>query len=279
MPPTTTQQTRPADRLGLDDPTRYRVIRRQPLLDAHSPIPKLVFDPAAVSAENPRGLVRLMIGATLEDLEAMARNGNRRAMAGDLRSAQLGHAPLTEVPEGEMPKAVGFVANYAVGELAGRPCLFGDLAIATQHYAEASSYPRLSIERVGFDDPGRTTVSAVALIRRRPERDLGVVAYSATGPAELTRVHYSRDVGSAPFVAIREAPAERTRRERQAKIDAIGRAIPMGEAGRRVAERETREAGRREAAAKLERAAVLSYATRHGIRDLEEARRRFKAGS
>lgn len=269
-----------ADPLGLADPARYRLIRRQPLLDAHSPIPKLVFDPAAVSAENPRGLVRRMIGATLEDLEIMATNGNRRAMAGDLRSAQLGHAPLTEVSEGELPKAVGFVANYAVGELAGRPCLFGDLAIATQHYAEASSYPRLSIERVGFDDPGRQAVEAVALIRRRPERDLGVVAYSATGPAELTRVHYSRDVGSAPFVAIREAPAERTRRERQAKIDAIGRAMAPGEAGRRVAEREALELRRRQGPtpSPAERTALIDWCARKNIRDLSEGKRRRAGG-
>jgi hypothetical protein len=54
------------------------------------------------------------------------------------------------------------------------------------------TYPRVSVERTGWDSPTTNTVHAVALIRRQPERQLPVVPYASTRRGAL--VCYARDM-------------------------------------------------------------------------------------
>jgi hypothetical protein len=68
---------------------------------------------------------------------------------------------------------VGFSRDWRVGEWKGRPTLLGTLYFRKDRLAEARTYPYRSVEY--YDD--RHEVTGVALLRRDPEIDLGVLTY------------------------------------------------------------------------------------------------------
>ncbi len=171
----------PSAPLDLADPAKFRTIRRVPIFDEHDPVVKTVASPSAVTLENPKGLVQVKIGATRDDLVAMARNSNRRAKLGRLPSLQLGHTMGWDAPESWQPKHVGFPHNFTVEEHEGRAHLFADFAYRADQYDEAVTYPRCSIERSHWQDPDHQFVRNVALIRCLPGRDLSVIPYDAKG--------------------------------------------------------------------------------------------------
>jgi hypothetical protein len=192
------------DTLGLGDPSRFRTIRHVPVLDQHEPIEKTCYDPAVVSPSNPRGLVKRMLEVDRDDLATIARNSNSRAVAGRPSVLQLGHTPIDkDKPESYLPAAVGFATNYSVEDLNGVPHLFADLHCRVDQYDTAMSFPGLSVERVGWDDPETHEISAIALIRRRPERDLPSVPYEASTRG-LCMVLYSRERPSPSTIAANE---------------------------------------------------------------------------
>lgn len=148
---------------------RFRVVRRVPLFDEHPPVEK--------SVRTPGGTAKLSVGCTASDLAEMASNANIGAANNRPPLVQIGHSSFEDVPEPQWPRTVGRTSNHVIGDFEGRPCLFGDLHILASEYDNAATYPRASIERVGWDRPGRQTIRAVALIRRDPERDLGIINY------------------------------------------------------------------------------------------------------
>ena len=170
----------------------YRVIPRVPIFDAHAPITKQARDPKEISEENPEGLVEVEVGADEDDLREMAANANAECGRGRPPSLQIGHTRLEDLPEPYLPRHVGFTANHQVGTFEGRPCLFADLHVLASQYAEASTYPRPSAERFGWDEPGRQGIKAVALLRREPERDLGLIPYKREGGG-VSLLCYARD--------------------------------------------------------------------------------------
>jgi hypothetical protein len=174
------------------NPSRFRVLKRIALIDQHEAIEKQVYDPSAVSAANPDGLVKRMLTVTPEDLATLARNANASAAKGRPPVLQLGHTPMDDRPEIYQPKCVGHTANYSVADLGGVPCLFADLYCREDEADEAASYPNLSIERINFDDKTHHAVGAVALIRRQPERELPMVQFQTT-TGKRSLVCYSKD--------------------------------------------------------------------------------------
>jgi hypothetical protein len=191
MPATATASPSAVDRLGLDDPAKFKTISRVPILDTHEPIEKTCYDPLEVSPTNPKGLVKRKLRVTRQDLEELARNSGRAVAIGRPPALQIGHSPLDDRPEQFQPKPVGLTSNYQVGDLDGEPVLYADFHLRADQYDEASGYPNISIERVDWRDPEAHRVGAVALLRRDPERPMPMVPYSeASRPA---RVLYSKE--------------------------------------------------------------------------------------
>ena len=207
-----------ADRLGLGDPARFVTIPRVPILDAHRPIKKTVKALGAVSPDNPDGLVEMMLTCEPGELEDAARNSNRRAAAGRPAILQIGHTQFEDRPEAFHPKAIGFADNFAVGDMDGVPHLFADVHYRREFREDVLTHPRLSVERAAWVDPDQHTITAVALIRRPPERDLPHVPYQAETPP-ATLCCYAR---SFPLPGGRPAGAKtRADADRQKRIDML----------------------------------------------------------
>lgn len=153
----------PAD---LADPNRYVRCEAVPILDAHTrprwdakgnSLPPRVYD---------------------EDrLRLICANSNRRDAEGNPGVLLIGHTNLkADHPETAQPPPVGITRNYTIGDWQGRPCIMADLYVEASKAAEAFSYPRRSVE-VFYDDadPAGNYIDALALIRRTPERSLGLL--------------------------------------------------------------------------------------------------------
>jgi hypothetical protein len=178
---------------ALGDPTRYRTIPGIPLLDTHEPIRKRVNDPKAVTRDNPYGITEAMLTCDENDLEAIARNANASVAAGRPPAIQIGHTPEEDRPEVYWPKPVGRLTNHRVCRVNGKPWLCADMHFRVDRLDEVSDYPNLSVERIGMDEPGEQSIRSVALLRRRPERDVPLVPYAAEPTTKLS-VCYSREV-------------------------------------------------------------------------------------
>ena len=168
------------ERLGLNDPARFRIMRRLAIFRVHPMIAKTVGPVGRDSAlpDGPRTRT-IEIQADRHDLEMMAKNANRAVAAGRPPAIQIGHTALDDRPEPYHPKVIGLTSNYQLGELEGEPCLFADFHVRTEFYPDAVSYPRISIERYAFNVPDEQTVSAIALLRRSAQQALPIVPYGA----------------------------------------------------------------------------------------------------
>lgn len=111
-------------------------------------------------------------------LKLVAANSNKRAAAGELGLLLLGHT-TDEGKESDQPELVGYARNYQLGKWDGRDCIMADLFYDTGKAQQAFTYPRRSVE-VYYDDtnPANNYVDAVALLRRTPARDLGLLTYA-----------------------------------------------------------------------------------------------------
>jgi hypothetical protein len=217
-------QKRHAEALRLDDAHLYKQVEGVPIMTAHEPISKRVRDPSAVTKANPSGLVEKMLECDEDDLRTAAENSNKMVAMGRPPVLQIGHTPLEDGPEDSFPKPVGLVANFRVDKLDGKPALFADIYYRAGHGEEASTYPNISVERTNWQDPASHAISAVALLRRRPELDLprvpAMAAYTR-GPARTSLVCYGR---AMPVPASSPAPAVVTAaKDRQERIDLMGR--------------------------------------------------------
>lgn len=176
---------RPPD---LDDPAAFVARRDVPVLDVHDHESKGDVDESL--------------------LHLLARNTNARCARGDLVALTLGHTNA-DGPETEQPPFVGYARDFSVGTFRGEPCLLADFFFRAEDAATALSYPHRSIERIRSDDPAENYIDYVSLLRRPPERSLGLLIYARTLPAGATVVHYGRDLGppDPPAVAADAAPS------------------------------------------------------------------------
>ena len=122
-----------------------------------------------------------------DDLQEICDVNNARNDRGDLTLLGIGHTiprdPVTRepVPENKQPVDVGYVVNYKVGERNGVPVIMPDLLIHKAKLAELKdpktgqlTYKRRSIEL----RPSDKVIDWVALLRKAPARDLGLLSYS-----------------------------------------------------------------------------------------------------
>ena len=132
-------------------------------------------------------------------LELIVANSNRRCDQSDYGLIFIGHTTDKE-PEVHQPPVVGYIKNYRMGEWAGKPCVLADLYFEKCRYDECMTYPRRSSE-VYYSDksPENNFIDSVALIRRTPNMDLGLLTYRMDGDAtdyELTSEEPQKNEGN-----------------------------------------------------------------------------------
>ena len=145
-------------------------------------------------------------------LQLICDRSNARDRMGALAPLTLGHTiPGEDVPEGEQPEPVGYARNFKVryNEQDGRHVITADFYVKKDRWAEASTFPRTSIELW----PSQLIVDPVALIRRTPDRDLPQWTYtrSALGRDVIRyakEFHAMPDVPPAPPAPAATAPDE-----------------------------------------------------------------------
>lgn len=272
--------------LGLNDPARYVTISNYPILDVHPPLKKMVRNRAAISKDNPNGLVEQDLKVDAKDLATLAANSNRMVAVGRLPMLQIGHTPLEGRPEPFQPKPVGLTSNYCVAERDGKPWLCCDIHIRKGDLGEAQSYPNISVERVNWDKPDQHVIHAVSLLRRAPERPVPLVPYGRDEPVANQFVCYGRDV-----IAPTTSGQDKARQDSQTRMDLIGYyQISLDEAQEHLdlmnryniskTEAHRRIEARKKAETRVKPPTseeFIKYATERGISNPAEARRRFMA--
>ncbi|AGA26037.1 hypothetical protein Sinac_1659 [Singulisphaera acidiphila DSM 18658] len=95
----------------------------------------------------------------------------------------IGHSD-PKLPEIEQPPLAGFMRNYRMGVYGdGKPVILADLYIKREFQDLVSEFPRRSVEIFRKTTP-HGFIDSLALLKRAPERDLGLVTYSKTDEIE-----------------------------------------------------------------------------------------------
>ncbi len=114
-----------------------------------------------------------------DQLQTICRNSQARADKGEYGLVLLGHT-TDGGKEIDQPPVVGFLDHFRVGEHGGRPTILSDMFI----YKDSDpsqvlrQFPRRSAEIIGLEEPDGY-VDALSLIKRAPERDLGLITHYA----------------------------------------------------------------------------------------------------
>ena len=160
-----------SDLAGLDDPSRFVVLRGVPIFRPHV-------------RRDRDGKVTAKVG--LADLDKIAAVANRRAEgSGDVVRLTLGHTVQRRddgepVPEDRQPRPVGYAKRLRRGSLrGGKPALVADLYVRREDWKDAKTYPFRSAEYY----PDTHEITGVAFLRRDPELDLGALLYARDATA------------------------------------------------------------------------------------------------
>lgn len=188
-----------------DDPTRYVVKRRVPILYAHD---KDITDP-----DTGKRVTKTITDADLDEwLEQMQAAERANGVAGVLR---IGHI-RQDAPETDQPPVGGYLRNPVLGRFGPRQ----RLGILVDEYAKAERVeqlkdaPRRSVEMYR----PRKLITAVAALTRDPQLpDLGYVTYSRAG--ERLECYSLGDPAMDPMTDPAAAPAAPTPPAAPAGID------------------------------------------------------------
>lgn len=131
--------------------------------------------------------VRRVLTIDDDTLQSLADDANERAARGDYCLVYLGHTILGEPDEQKQPVPIGFMRNYRVGPecdddgnvIDERSHLVLDLVLEKKYEDTFTTYPHRSIEMVpNFADPTASRVRGLALLRRPPLYEMGLLTYS-----------------------------------------------------------------------------------------------------
>lgn len=138
----------------------YEIIDNVPIFDAHD------------EHDKEGKLVRSFRRA---ELQAIADKCNQRAIdTGDLAPFGPGHT-IDGAPETSQPPVYGYAKDFTVGHFgpASKLAILCKFYIKKSHKALAASFPRRSVELWVKDK----MIDWIALLRRTPQRDLGLLTY------------------------------------------------------------------------------------------------------
>jgi hypothetical protein len=186
-------RVRPPD---LDDPAQYvrhagvtlgepgakfRPISKVPVLDACDVPGKLTADE--------------------HDLAQIVANTNHRVERGEYPLLTIGHF-REDQPETEQPPLVGYLRNFVLGTFRDEPCILADEFVDARYYDEVLTYPRRSVEMwASGSNPESNYIDSVAVLRRSPERDLGLVTFSRSGRVRVQMARESKPVLDVKTIA------------------------------------------------------------------------------
>lgn len=125
------------------------------------------------------GAIRKVRRFTKDDLIRIARNCNKRDRKGSLSPLTFGHTNPREKDETKQPPPRGYALGYRVAYDSDLGChvIRTNLHWRKEHYEDAKTYPRLSIELWPSDD-GEEIIDPVSALRRTPARDIGQWTYA-----------------------------------------------------------------------------------------------------
>lgn len=139
------------------------------------------------------------IEVTESDLQKIADNANKREKeTGTLAVIKIGHVRPDEDEESQ-PDIIGFARDWHVGTFGpdNKPALLYTEIIEKGRRGERREYPFRSPEYY----PNKKQITGVAILKRDPELDLGMVAYDKTATAALRDgglLCYSAEVNTMP---------------------------------------------------------------------------------
>lgn len=165
----------------LEDPTLYRVVDNMPVFVPHS---------RKIKNEKTGKVTEVVV--TEADLPDVAKEANRRFEEDGVPGVlTLGHRDPRKT-ETEQPPVVGATKDYRVGTFGpqNKPCVLATGYIRRDREDEAREYPFRSVDYY----PGKKQITGVALLKRDPQLDMGMVTYRE--PAGLI-IRYVRDTEMA----------------------------------------------------------------------------------
>lgn len=176
--------------LDLEDPDKWVVYRRVAIFDEHDewqlPGGKVVF---TRPGQQPPAGAKLIRHFGPDELQEIADHNNLRAEAtGDFTPIVIGHT-RPNIPEEEQPEIVGFGKDFGLSLFGkdNRTVLHTTFCIRKDKHAKAMEYPRRSVELWKSD----MVIDPIALLKRTPQRDLGLLTYDRTG--RPGRIFYSME--------------------------------------------------------------------------------------
>lgn len=174
----------------LEDESRWKVVRAVPIFCAHER-----------SGKDGR-----KVKVSRKDLESICETYRRlKEKRGVVPRLMIGHT-RDDAPEKSQPEIVGWMKNLRVGKFgpAGEEAVLADFYYRPECYDEARTYPFRSPEYY----QGRQEISSVALLRRDPQLDLGILYGRNSTPVKAREgrekaLYYERD--GRPFFYFSEA--------------------------------------------------------------------------
>jgi hypothetical protein len=156
----------------LEDQTKWKCVRAVPVFKPHVRV--------LPEFKDPTGKVwpEVKIAVTAADLPYIAAETNR---AGP-QPATVGHRdPRPDYPEALQPKPVGWETNHRTGTFSAdgkrqEPCILADLYYRLDEY-DASGPHAFPFRSVDYDFQTKR-ITGLAVLRRRPFLDLGVIPYA-----------------------------------------------------------------------------------------------------
>lgn len=165
----------------LRDEHKYKLVPQVRVFDEHAEVYYVNADGEPCGKDEP-GAKKKVRKFGRNELKEIARRCNRRDLTGSLAPLTFGHT-VSGQPEEKQPRPRGYATNYSVGYDGDlkRHVLKADFYVRKKDYAEATTYPRVSIELW----PDHGVIDPIALLRRTPQRDLGQWHYDRAGRSVL----------------------------------------------------------------------------------------------
>lgn len=180
-----------------NDPSKWRIVPNVPVFDEHDeeveepeqgPDGKPVIDPMT---KKPR-MVKKIERFDRQSLETHARNCNNMVATGNPPGLTLGHTK-DDAPEPSQPETVGYGRNFRV---VYSPTLGRDVIVYDEYFdpekfidKDVSTYPFRSCERW----KGGQYFKPIALLKREPRRNLGIVTYHHRGTDTVIRYSFDSE--------------------------------------------------------------------------------------
>jgi hypothetical protein len=189
----------------LKDPSKWFVLRNVPIFDEHDeevdsdepeidPVTgKPLIDPATKKPRMKKRVERFDVPT----LERHAAHCNEFVASGKPPGLTDGHTK-DDAPEGSQPETWGFGQNFRVGwnQRLNRNVIYQDEYYFPERAEDVRSRPYRSVERW----KGGQYFAPIALLRREPRRNLGIVTYHHRGADTVVR--YSMETYAMPETAM-----------------------------------------------------------------------------